>query len=110
MVGITNSQCARAYGFAQVSSGTMCASTEDGRGSCHVKTVYQFTVVFVFNACLPLQSDSGGPLSVVENGVFTQVGVVSFGSADGCEAGYPVGFARLSSFTEWISTVTGITL
>lgn len=90
VVGITNSECIQAYGVAQITSSTICTSTDGVRGSCH--------------------SDSGGPLSVVENGNFIQVGVVSFGSADGCEGGYPIAFARLSSFTEWISTVAGILL
>lgn len=44
------------------------------------------------------------------NGVFNQVGVVSFGAAAGCELGYPIGFTRVSDFADWVSSVTGIVL
>ena len=56
-----------------------------------------------------LQGDSGGPLSVRENdGNWTQVGVVSFGAAAGCQRGFPVGLARVTSFLDWISNNTGL--
>lgn len=54
------------------------------------------------------QGDSGGPLTYVNNGVHNQVGIVSFGSSAGCEVGLPAGFARVSYFAEWISSVTGL--
>lgn len=46
--------------------------------------------------------DSGGPLAARRNGVSLQVGVVSFGSPFGCERGVPDGYARVSSFFNWI--------
>jgi chymotrypsin len=46
--------------------------------------------------------DSGGPLTIIRNDGSYQVGVVSFGSAQGCEAGFPDGYARVSHFAEWI--------
>ena len=56
-----------------------------------------------------LQGDSGGPLIIQESdGVFTEVGVVSFGAAAGCQRGFPVGFARVTSFLNWISSATGL--
>ena len=59
--------------------------------------------------CLVLQGDSGGALGVQESdGIVTQVGVVSFGAAAGCTRGFPVGFARVTSFLTWISSVTGL--
>jgi len=62
------------------------------------------------NICLALQGDSGGPLVYLESdGIYTQVGIVSFGAAAGCELGYPVGFTRVTSFLSWISETTGIT-
>jgi hypothetical protein len=47
-------------------------------------------------------------LSYINNGVYNQVGLVSFGSASGCELGYPTGFSRISSFVDWIVSVTGL--
>ena len=66
------------------------------------------TVTFQY-ICLVLQGDSGGPLIVLESdGIYTQVGIVSFGAAAGCTLGFPVGFARVTSFLYWISSVTGL--
>jgi secreted trypsin-like serine protease len=60
-------------------------------------------------ACLALQGDSGGPLVLLESdGAYTEVGVVSFGSDDGCTQGYPVGFTRVTSYLDWISSNTGL--
>jgi len=54
------------------------------------------------------QGDSGGPL-VYNNGItFTQIGVVSFTSTLGCNFGYPAGYARVSSFLDWIKTTAGL--
>jgi len=59
--------------------------------------------------CFVLQGDSGGALALQESdGVWTEVGVVSFGSSAGCQRGFPVGFARVTSFLPWISSVTGL--
>jgi hypothetical protein len=59
--------------------------------------------------CLALQGDSGGPLVYREDdNIYTQIGVVSFGSAVGCQQGYPVVFTRVPSFLSWISSNTGI--
>ena len=55
--------------------------------------------------CLALQGDSGGPLVYRESdGAYTQVGIVSFGAAAGCELGYPAAFTRVTSFLSWISS------
>lgn len=43
-----------------------------------------------------------------DNGVATHVGVVSFGVKSGCENGAPNGYARTSSFREWIRENSGI--
>jgi len=54
------------------------------------------------------QGISGGPL-VYSNGItFTQIGVVSFTSNFGCNYGFPVGYARVSSFLEWIKATAGL--
>lgn len=52
--------------------------------------------------------DSGGPLTSRRGGVSLQVGVVSFGSALGCERGAPDGYARVSSFYTWVRENTDL--
>jgi secreted trypsin-like serine protease len=60
-------------------------------------------------ACLALQGDSGGPLVILESdGLYTEVGIVSFGSSSGCTAGYPAAFTRVTSYLSWISAYTGL--
>ncbi|PSN56185.1 hypothetical protein C0J52_01416 [Blattella germanica] len=55
------------------------------------------------------QGDSGGPLTVLESdGQITQVGVVSFGISFGCEIGWPLAFARVTYYLDWIAATTGI--
>lgn len=46
--------------------------------------------------------DSGGPLVYSSNGTLVQVGLVSWGLANGCTNG-PQAFARVSSYRDWIS-------
>ncbi|XP_040579539.1 brachyurin [Lepeophtheirus salmonis] len=53
--------------------------------------------------------DSGGPLNhEVSEGKYTQIGVTNFGADTTCVSRKPVGFARVSSFLEWIESTTGI--
>ncbi|XP_055689015.1 brachyurin-like [Lutzomyia longipalpis] len=55
----------------------------------------------------PCNGDSGGPVSVIEaDGITTQVGVVSFGLALGCELNWPSAHARTTSFIQWIDDNT----
>ena len=53
------------------------------------------------------QGDSGGAL-VINNGGYTQIGVVSFVSSAGCASGYPSGYARVSFIRSWIQSNTGV--
>ncbi|CAK1591456.1 unnamed protein product [Parnassius mnemosyne] len=78
---ITNSECRRSFGPTIVSS-TLCTSGAGGQSTCG--------------------GDSGGPLSINNGGNTVLIGVVSFGSARGCQLGYPAGFARVTSFVSWI--------
>lgn len=78
---IANNVCAQYYTFlGLIIDSTLCVSTVGGQGTCN--------------------GDSGGPLTTSNGGV--QIGVVSFVAAAGCAAGYPAGFARISSFRDWI--------
>ncbi|XP_069702007.1 brachyurin-like [Periplaneta americana] len=87
---ITNSVCAGTYGSV-ITSSKLCVSTPGGRSTC--------------------SGDSGGPLVHLESsGVYTEVGIVSFGAAAGCELGYPAAFTRVTSYLDWIETNTGISI
>uniref|UniRef100_A0AAR5PUT3 Peptidase S1 domain-containing protein n=1 Tax=Dendroctonus ponderosae TaxID=77166 RepID=A0AAR5PUT3_DENPD len=75
---ISNYACRLAY-TGIIEESHICISGGQGRGTCN--------------------GDSGGPLVV--NGVL--VGVVSFGSAFGCEVGWPSAMTRVSYYLDWIS-------
>jgi chymotrypsin len=80
---ITNASCRIRFPFL-VQDSTICAIGESGINN---------------SVC---NGDSGGPLTVRQNGRSVQVGVVSFGSPLGCERDVPDGYARVTSFYEWI--------
>lgn len=80
---ISNSECQETYGGIIVNS-TLCATwlTQSGESTC--------------------QGDSGGPLSYNSTNGNVLAGVVSFVSSSGCDSGAPSGYARVSSFRDWI--------
>ncbi|XP_013100308.1 serine protease 1 [Stomoxys calcitrans] len=82
---ITNSACMATFGVT-ITSSNICVSTPNGVSTCN--------------------GDSGGPLVLKSNSV--QIGLTSFGSAAGCEKGYPAAFTRVTSYLEWIKQHTGI--
>nr|CAD7418988.1 unnamed protein product [Timema poppensis] len=85
---IANSECAKR--FSGIQSSNICTLGSNGRSPCN--------------------GDSGGPLVIQEaDGIFTQVGVVSFGAED-CPSGVPGAFARVTSFLQWISASSGIAI
>jgi len=91
VVGITTAECAAVYGSI-ISDDILCVKTS------------------VYNQG-PCNGDSGGPLSFVDGqGVYNQVGLVSFGSRLCLNSGNPDGFTRISSYTQWISDNTGLIL
>lgn len=51
------------------------------------------------------QGDSGGPLITLEHSL---IGVTSFGSPKGCEAGKPMVYTRIAYYKDWIQEVTGL--
>lgn len=90
VIGISNADCKNIYGPMIISS-MLCTLGYPNRnqGSC--------------------QGDSGGGLvTMFTNSTF--VGIVSFGAAQSCTAGYPQGFTRVGPYLSWINTVTGIAL
>ncbi|XP_069688735.1 brachyurin-like isoform X3 [Periplaneta americana] len=82
---ITNEECNAIYGT--ITSGELCASTTGGKGTCN--------------------GDNGGALVYAEFG-YIQIGVATFTAGAGCEAGYPAGFTRVTSYLDWIQSHTGI--
>lgn len=70
--------------FSIVTAGNGCLDTAGGHGTCN--------------------GDSGSPITV--DG--TVVGITSFQSSAGCQAGYPAGYSRISYFRDWIQSNSGI--
>ncbi|CAH0625334.1 unnamed protein product [Chrysodeixis includens] len=79
---ITNGVCQQTFGSAIVSS-TLCTSGAGGSSTC--------------------SGDSGGPLAVGSGNNRVLIGITSFGSASGCQKGFPAAFARVTSFASWIN-------
>jgi len=85
---IDNPTCNDVYGI--IYDGIMCIDSSNGKGVCN--------------------GDSGGSLNMrqeTEN-KWTQVGVASFVSSNGCESGQPHGFTRVAYFGKWIESETGV--
>lgn len=88
---ISNAQCTAVYGTSVVVPHVVCALgyiNPSNQGHCG--------------------GDSGGPLTVVESEVRTQIGVVTFGAGAGCNVGLPSGYMRTANFVQWINKHTGI--
>lgn len=84
LTSITNSQCRRSYNPLLIIGSTLCAtfSNQQGESTC--------------------QGDSGGPLTYNNGNGTYLVGVTSFVSSAGCDSGSPSGYARVTSFLNWI--------
>ncbi|KAJ8719735.1 hypothetical protein PYW08_011910 [Mythimna loreyi] len=74
--------CQGIYGPEFVTHSTICTSGRGGVGPCI--------------------GDSGGPLVLNRNTGPILIGVVSFVSGAGCQAGLPAAYARVTSFNNWI--------
>uniref|UniRef100_A0A2A4JLS3 Peptidase S1 domain-containing protein n=1 Tax=Heliothis virescens TaxID=7102 RepID=A0A2A4JLS3_HELVI len=83
---MNNTQCQAIYG-SYVTSANICTSGEGSKGACG--------------------GDGGGPLILRRYlgaaGKDLLVGLVSFTSGSGCEAGYPTGHTRVTSYLNWIN-------
>ncbi|XP_023947803.1 collagenase-like [Bicyclus anynana] len=78
---ISNAECRRT--FMNINNNHICTSGVGGRSVC--------------------SGDSGGPLVIGYGGNTFLIGIVSFGSARGCERGEPAAYARVTSFASWIT-------
>lgn len=86
---ITNSGCNNFYpGIIQ--SSNICASGKGGKSSCN--------------------GDSGGPLTVNDEGQTKQVGIVSFGIALGCSVGFPHAYTRITEYLDWIEVNSNVVI
>ena len=84
---MSNEECRRVFGIID---SNICIDTSDNEGGI-------------------CQGDSGGPLNLpVGGGQYMTIGVTSFTASAGCELGYPNGYARVTSFLDWISQNTGL--
>ncbi|XP_017070556.2 serine protease 1-like [Drosophila eugracilis] len=81
---ITNAVCQQTFGSLLVTGRNICVATPQGTSTC--------------------QGDSGGPLALNEK----LIGITSFGSASGCQAGYPAAFTRVTYYLDWIKINSGI--
>ncbi|XP_072934719.1 transmembrane protease serine 9-like [Epargyreus clarus] len=90
--GISNAECLSWYPNTRVISyETICAA------------YYNDTAQ---SAC---SGDSGGPLTVLDvDGKPTMVGVVSFGSNQGCNSPWPGGYVRPGHYHRWFTEVTNL--
>ncbi|XP_017775144.1 PREDICTED: transmembrane protease serine 9-like [Nicrophorus vespilloides] len=75
---ISNRDCNAAYGV--ITDTQICSAGEGSKGPCN--------------------GDSGGPLVVNSD---KQVGIASFVTDFGCEAGWPAGYCRVSKYLDWIA-------
>lgn len=84
-VYLSNQECRNTYGNSIIDS-TLCAAwtTRSGQSPCN--------------------GDSGGPLTAVSGNQHYLVGVVSFVVRNQCDSGRPSGYARVTSFTNWINS------
>lgn len=90
---IANSNCVSVFGPAVVKDTNMCAK---GDGATNM------------SIC---SGDSGGPLVMqTQSGSYVQIGINSFVAEDMCTESYPSGYVRLTSYLNYISTVTNLTL
>lgn len=103
---ITNEECNQQYDSI-VTDEMICTSASNHQGSCYVRKHCISLSLIILNVEFDLQGDSGGPMNFRQvDGTWKQIGIVSFGSNQGCEKGYANGFTRVSSFASWIQKTT----
>ncbi|RVE46734.1 hypothetical protein evm_008597 [Chilo suppressalis] len=83
LIVISNADCQRVYGNL-IQSSHLCTNGAGGQGIC--------------------RGDTGGPLVATVNRRRILIGIGSFVSSAGCQAGHPSGFSRVTSFVPWINS------
>lgn len=78
---ITEAECKWSF-HSYIRKSNICTSGSDKKSTCN--------------------GDSGGPLVYGEGDNRVIIGVTSFGSADGCQKGYPAVFTRVGHYLHWI--------
>lgn len=79
---ISNGECSLTYG-SNITDAIICTSGANSSGTCI--------------------GDSGGPMNFQQpDGTWKQIGIISFGSDQGCQKGHPSGYTRISSYSSWI--------
>uniref|UniRef100_A0A182JBJ0 Uncharacterized protein n=1 Tax=Anopheles atroparvus TaxID=41427 RepID=A0A182JBJ0_ANOAO len=79
---MSNAACQSAWNIILVSDQNVCLDATGGRSVCN--------------------GDSGGPLTVQDNGNSLEVGIASFVSAQGCASGIPSVWVRVSFYRDFI--------
>jgi len=78
--------CRKTYGSIVANKNVICTDTPHKSSTC--------------------KGDSGGPLVLVSKKEL--VGIASFVSTKGCESGEPAGFTRVTSYLQWIKSVSDV--
>lgn len=87
---VGNPECARIYGSHVVTQATLC------------------TVGHQVIEQGPCNGDSGGPLSLRDNGTDILIGVATFVSSQGCSSDRPSGYMRTSMYLSWLEKNAGV--
>ncbi|XP_057376845.1 brachyurin-like [Daphnia carinata] len=83
---ISNDECSGIYGSNVITDAIICTSGDSSSGTCI--------------------GDSGGPMNFQQSdGTWKQIGIIAFGSGQGCQKGHPSGFTRISSYSSWIEDI-----
>uniref|UniRef100_A0A182NXS5 Peptidase S1 domain-containing protein n=1 Tax=Anopheles dirus TaxID=7168 RepID=A0A182NXS5_9DIPT len=80
---MTNAACIAAWNILLVSDQNVCLDATGGRSVCN--------------------GDSGGPLTVQDDGGSLEIGIASFVSAQGCASGIPSVWVRVSFYRDFIA-------
>ncbi|XP_039449320.1 brachyurin-like [Culex pipiens pallens] len=87
---LTNANCRSILDPFPILAQHVCLSGAGGRGACH--------------------GDSGGPLTVQDEGASLQIGIASFVIGGICSVGVPIGFVRVTYFLDWIADNSDVVL
>lgn len=84
---ISQENCNKAF-RGMITDKMVCIGGENGKSTCN--------------------GDSGGPLVHQVDNVNYVIGATSFGSALGCEKGWPAVFTRVTAYLDWIEQQSGL--